>query len=649
VTEPLSAGTVLGGRYRLERVLAEGGMGVLWIAQRVEEGDEGGKVAVKLLKGEGTDATMRRRLLREARAAGAIGHPNVVRVHEVLELADGAPALVMDLLDGESLRAHLEREGTLPLGEAVRLLLQVAAAVESAHALGIVHRDLKPENVFLARGPDGSVTVKVLDFGIAKFTAFEGGAPQTGALTNTGALLGTPYYMAPEQILGEADIDGRTDVWALGVILYECLAGQRAAADENVGKVLRRILTDAIPPLSSIAPGLPPDLLALVDRMTCFERRGRPADMAEVRAALEPFASSKLPALPSPSGASPVATTIGDISRTTAPERRRTRDDAATLAAPRARRLAPVRRPARKWLLGGGAFAAAAAGATYGWFFHAAHGGHAVPAPTVEPSTSPRCPAGTALVPGGDFMMGAEDGADDERPVHRVSVRDLCFDRTEVTARAYLACVNRGACRPPAISVDRGDTTEKDRQLQSALCHAYSPIKESHPINCVSFTSASAYCRAEGKRLPTEEEWEHAARGAEQRPYAWGSAPPGPLLLNACGTECAEWFVARDHPLAPLYPASDGFPHTAPVGSFPAGDTKDGLHDLQGNVWEWTDSPYCLYPKHDCQSPYHVFRGGSFVTTVPSLLRATARIYSYPELRYMEVGFRCVQEPAPQP
>src|SRR5262249_37192248 len=145
VTEPLSAGTVLGGRYRLERVLAEGGMGVLWIAQRVEDHEEGGKVAVKLLKGEGTDETMRRRLLRAARAGGAIGLPKAVRIREVPGLADGAPALVMDLLEGESLGARLEREGTLPLGEAVRLLLQVAAAVESAHALGIVHRDLKPE------------------------------------------------------------------------------------------------------------------------------------------------------------------------------------------------------------------------------------------------------------------------------------------------------------------------------------------------------------------------------------------------------------------------------------------------------------------------------------------------------------------------
>jgi serine/threonine-protein kinase len=156
-----------------------------------------------------------------------------------MELESGSPVLVMDLLKGESLRAKLDREGKIPLHDLANMLIPVISAVGTAHASGVVHRDLKPENIFLAQMPGGVVQVKVLDFGIAKLTSAEGLMAHSGALTGTGLLLGTPDYMSVEQILGEEDVDHRADIWALGIVLYECLRGHRPTAAENVGRSSR--------------------------------------------------------------------------------------------------------------------------------------------------------------------------------------------------------------------------------------------------------------------------------------------------------------------------------------------------------------------------------------------------------------------------
>jgi serine/threonine protein kinase len=277
----IEAGVVVGGRYQLERLLGEGGMGAVWAATHTVTKKA---VALKFLHADrAADATIRQRFLREARAACAVRHPNVVAVHDVFETEDGAPLMVMDLLVGETLASKLARDGALPLADVVRFMAPVVSAVGTAHGLGIVHRDLKPENIFLAQREDGSgqIEMKVLDFGIAKLTSYEGLAANTSALTADGGMLGTPYYMSPEQVDGERDVDVRSDIWSLGVILYQCLSGVLPTEGENLGQVFKIITRGTIPPLAERA-NVPPEVANLVERMITRDRAIRPQTLVEV-------------------------------------------------------------------------------------------------------------------------------------------------------------------------------------------------------------------------------------------------------------------------------------------------------------------------------------------------------------------------------
>jgi serine/threonine protein kinase len=286
----LAAGALIGARYRLERRLGEGGMGVVWAAVDLTTG---AAVALKLLKAA-DDPDARRRFVREGRAASAVRHPNVVSIVDVVELDDGTPVLVMELLDGESLRDLLSREGALSLSALADIAVPVVSAVGAAHAVGIVHRDLKPENIFLARGGDARV-VKVLDFGIAKLTSLDGEAMRSTGLS-TAAVLGTPAYMAPEQVFGEKDIDHRADIWALGIVLHHCLAGELPTAGDNVGQVLKNVLAKPFAPLDQVVPDLPAEVSRLVERMLARERSERLDDLREVLELLGRFATA--PGLP---------------------------------------------------------------------------------------------------------------------------------------------------------------------------------------------------------------------------------------------------------------------------------------------------------------------------------------------------------------
>jgi eukaryotic-like serine/threonine-protein kinase len=283
-------GSLIGGRYLLDRQLGQGGMGEIWAATHFLTRRS---VAIKFLKrGRQHNLELRQRLIREAEVAGVIRHPNVVEVLDLFDLEDGTPVMVMELLEGETLGTKLEREERLSVEETASLLLPVISAVRAAHTKGVVHRDLKPDNIFLAR-KDGELRVKILDFGIAKLTAEHAGPTGSPQLTHAGSILGTPAYMAPEQVANQ-DVDYRADIWSLGVILYECLSGSRPIEGQNTAEVIARVMGSVIMPLDSLAKGLPCRLTALVERMLKRDLTRRLSDLTELDSILASHASHAL-------------------------------------------------------------------------------------------------------------------------------------------------------------------------------------------------------------------------------------------------------------------------------------------------------------------------------------------------------------------
>jgi len=290
-------GDEIAGRYRLTRLLAEGGMGSVWAAHDLALGR---RVALKLLKDDGTPECQLQMLRRELRAACAVVHPNVVQMYQIIEPLHNAPAMVMEYLEGESLGDRLDRLGSMSLTDLAPIMQQVVSAVGAAHARGVVHRDLKPDNIFLTEGRRGVPEVKILDFGIAKLTLRESASARSQPQSDP--LSGTPCYMAPEQLFGEAGVDHGVDVWSLGLVCYEALSGILPTEADNVLRVIQRIATAPIPSLRRVASELPDEVVELVDRMVCRDRARRPQDLREVRRLLACYTEVGTPAFGAPAG-----------------------------------------------------------------------------------------------------------------------------------------------------------------------------------------------------------------------------------------------------------------------------------------------------------------------------------------------------------
>ncbi len=270
------------GNYRIEAVLGQGGMGVVYRAEHVTLGRA---VAVKMLQPSiGSDAAMVQRFFNEARAASAIDHPGIVEVFDFGTHTDGRAYIAMALLQGESLEGRLRRKGPLPPLLGASLLAQVVSALAAAHARGIVHRDLKPDNIFLVPNemmPDG-LQIKLLDFGIAKLAN-----DQSSFKTQTGALIGTPAYMSPEQCMGASDLDHRTDIYSLGCILFHALTGRTPFTSEHgTGMLIAAHLRDEPPDVRSIDPSIPASLAMIVARCLQKEKTARFQTALELRHAL---------------------------------------------------------------------------------------------------------------------------------------------------------------------------------------------------------------------------------------------------------------------------------------------------------------------------------------------------------------------------
>lgn len=271
----ITEGALIGGKFKLERLLAQGGMGSVWIARHQLLDTD---VAVKFMeKTIAENESARQRFEREAKAAVLIKSPHVVQVLDY-GIEEGAPYIAMELLDGEDLDHRLERGGPLDLEKCYRILEQLGKALRRAHELGIVHRDLKPGNIFLSKHGDEEM-VKVLDFGIAKDTTITGSA----TATSTGALLGSPSYMSPEQIRETKLVDHRSDLWSVGVILYEMLTGRLPFDEsENIGKLLVSICTDSVLPPSELVPALSGEVDRFFEKALSRDMKTRFQSMTEM-------------------------------------------------------------------------------------------------------------------------------------------------------------------------------------------------------------------------------------------------------------------------------------------------------------------------------------------------------------------------------
>jgi serine/threonine protein kinase len=283
LTSPIQQGALIAGKYRVTRILGEGGMGIV-VAAVHEHLDQ--PVALKFLLEElVSNPDIVQRFTREARAAVKIHSEHVARVLDVGTTEAGTPFMVMEYLEGNDLAEVLARRGPLPVQEAVGYLLEACEAVAEAHSLGIVHRDLKPANLFLARKPSGKPVVKVLDFGISKIPS----SAKDAILTSAKALMGSPGYMSPEQMVDGSTTGSRADIWSLGVVLYELLTGTLPFSGDTMPELVAAILSKTPAPVAATRADVPVGLQTVIDRCLQKEPGARYADIAELARALAPF------------------------------------------------------------------------------------------------------------------------------------------------------------------------------------------------------------------------------------------------------------------------------------------------------------------------------------------------------------------------
>lgn len=276
------------------------------------------------------------------------------------------------------------------------------------------------------------------------------------------------------------------------------------------------------------------------------------------------------------------------------------------------------------------------------------------------PADPGTCPEGMAEIEGGKFFMGTDANDAPLRganPAHRQRVESFCIDKTEVTVDAYRACSVHADCKRayrdslwPQGAATKATWTAS-RTAYSALCNEAHNDRGQHPMNCVTWDQAQEYCQWRGGRLPTEAQWEFAARGADGRVYSWGDHVPDSEHMNGCGSECLAWREQAGLPPTPqLYSADDGYPGTAPVGSFPAGRTKAGLLDMAGNVFEWTADEFRPYvaigDEAEGARKGRVIRGGAFNSFMPQFADPALRFAQAESAHSHGIGFRCVADPA---
>ncbi|MGH7327936.1 MAG: SUMF1/EgtB/PvdO family nonheme iron enzyme, partial [Polyangiaceae bacterium] len=567
-------GTTVAEKYAIENVVGEGGFAIVYKATHLLWKRS---VAIKVFSVlDGVPADMRTKLLddflREGALLGQLSEQTtaIVQARDVgtLKLAGGAevPFMVLEWLEGETLEdllAHERADGKPPrsIEAAMAILGPVADALAVAHQRGIVHRDVKPGNIFLV-GERGTSrpTIKLLDFGIAKVV--QDAQKMAGAFQKTSGVVTsfTPAYGAPEQFSRTYGATGPwTDVFALALILGEMVAGKPALEGDDLSQLAYASMDVKNRPTPRALGANVTDVVeAAMAHALAVKTDERPENARQFWNELT------------------AAATQGHASRASSPAQQAT-ESAPTLLAPaeivsaaktdvdppKAITLPKHVKSSGKtplFVAGGllaiGVAAVVAVNASKGNVAPSSSSASSGVAPIVSaPGSSSAAiaageagagPEGMQPIPGGPFFLGSDDGEAAAKPAHAVLLSPYCIDRFEVTVEKYQACSNDGKCKRASSTNEWEGITAKDREVFDPLCNIRQPAnRATHPINCVSWEKAANFCQVTGKRLPTEAEWEYAARGPDGRKYPWGDAEPTGGHLNACGTECVAW--GKDH------------------------------------------------------------------------------------------------------
>jgi serine/threonine-protein kinase len=648
------------GKYTISGEIGKGGMGMVY---RAQDPFIGRMVAIKtirldILQQKGGKEEALKRFLREAQSVGNLSHPNIVTIYDVGE-DEGLIYIAMEYIDGHSLEELLQQNKRFSLDEIIQLFSQIGAALDYAHQKGIVHRDIKPANILV----DQNHKVSIVDFGIARTAS--------STMTQTGMFLGTPRYMSPEQISGKK-VDNRSDIFSLGAILYELLTQCNPFEGESITTVIYKIMHAELRPLSDFNKQLPAGLDGVVKKALARNIDARYRTCRELLDDLKKYSQAKdkadtvkesrdkeqetqlldalgmdvaplavknrkplfvvlvamiavlgvimgiilisghKSAVPSAGGAfsaaSPAA--AGAVS----PLKEKSADSSAktdskntvvkiatppSLAVKKNQPIAPVQIPAEKPVEQPQALAASSTRNAKGFeeqiFFNRTIMVH---------------------IPAGDFTVGSPlgQGNVDEHPAHKVYINDFWLGKYEVTFEQYdFFCRETRRSQPGDEGWGRGN----------------------RPVINVSWDDAQAYCQwlaqktARNFRLPSEAEWEKAARAK----YPWGSSEPAVDKVNMKGSD-------------------DGFPFSAPVGSFPPGESHYGVLDMAGNVWEWIadwyDAKYFqMSPRRNPHGPVsgssRVVKGGSWKNG-PNVIRSANRSSERPDQGLNVLGFRLAMD-----
>jgi formylglycine-generating enzyme required for sulfatase activity len=675
-TDPLKiVGTTLAEKYAVDALVNEGHVAVVYAARNLVWDIP---VAIRAVTVVGDLAPAeRQKLYHRMVQDGAVLHelsdraPAICRTRDVGTLTTPGgvwiPYVVSEWLDGITLddaMAEASDRGDAPRSPAgAALLLEpIALGLALAHQAGLVHHNINPANVLLVADDTGALrSARLLDLGVGRIV-------EQSRLLHAGSAsapsLFVAAYAAPEQLRGDhAAVGPWSDVFALAAVMLELMGARRDVSSAVVPtpRALGLDVNDAVEQV--FAKALATDVsaryadagamwsaLRRAMRMESvpaprWERPGGvPSDPGDLRRSSRPPPSLSTPA-------------SGILALTLSPVVPRSIPAPVTPDAPRITQ-APVPLPPSRRGVWAGATIGAALVACAAAFVATRH--DPAPAlaelPRVEPvlasAARTGCPDGMITIPGGGFFMGSDDDLELERPAHSVKLRPYCVDRYEVTTAAYKSCSDAGRCKRAGAANEWPGITAAERDAYDAVCNGNDPVERgTHPINCVTWAMASVYCVAHGTRLPTEAEWELAARGPDGRRYPWGDDEPTATRLNACGKECQAWSTTRHLKTSSLFDVDDGWANTAPVGSFPQGASRYGVEDIVGNVAEWVQdwhAPYGADAQRDPRGPAtgekRVVRGGAWNGANASWVRPSFRFAMTPDTRSHGVGFRCARD-----